>query len=154
MIKGTLRPNSDSSGTTRNTTSSSYPVISLTQTCRIMNLSRLVHFLPHPTRFNGWLTKSTSGRTGNPHCHMKASMIVFTWLPLSTKALTFLPSIIKSTSVSGWIQCMVGPSMASSGFQLCPITRTFTSGCWFEIAGWADCSCPPLWHLTAHGAIS
>ena len=66
MIKRTLQPNSDSSGTMRNTTSSLYPVISLTCTCRIMNPSRLVHFLPNPTRFNGWSIRSTSGRTGNP----------------------------------------------------------------------------------------
>ena len=70
MTRGTLQPNLDSSGTTRNTTSSSYPEISLTCTHRITNPSRLVHFLPNPTRFNGWLTKSTSGRTGNPHCYM------------------------------------------------------------------------------------
>ena len=50
--KGTLCPNSDSSGTTRNTASSSYPVIPRTCMCRMTNLSRLVHFLPNPMRFN------------------------------------------------------------------------------------------------------
>ena len=154
MIKGALWPNSDSSGTTRNTTSSPYLAISLTCMCRIMNPSRLVHFLPSPTRFNGWSTKSTSGRTGNPHCCMKAGMIVFTWLPLSAKALTFLPSIIKSTSVSGPIQCVVGPPVTTRRSRHCPITWTFTSGHWFEIAGHADYSHPPHWCLTAHGAIS
>ena len=114
MIKGTLWPNSDSSGTTRNTTSSLYLVISLTCTHRITNLSRLVHFLPNPTRFNGWSIRSTSGRTGNPHCCTKVGVIVFTWLSLSTKALTFLPSIITLTSVSGPIQHAVGPSSVPS----------------------------------------
>ena len=53
MTKGTLRPNSDSSGTTRNTMSLSYPVIPHTCTCRMTNPSGLVHFPPNPTRFNG-----------------------------------------------------------------------------------------------------
>ena len=69
MTKGTLRLNS---------TSSSYPAISYTCMCRIMNPSRLVHFLPNPTRFNGWSTRSSSSRIGNPYCCMKAGMIVFT----------------------------------------------------------------------------
>ena len=51
--KGTLHPNSDSSGTTRNTASSSYPVILHTCMCKMTNLSRLVCFPPNPTRFNG-----------------------------------------------------------------------------------------------------
>ena len=51
--KGTLRPKSDSSGTTRNTTSSSYPVIPCTCTCKMTNPSGLVHFPPNPMRFNG-----------------------------------------------------------------------------------------------------
>ena len=78
MTRGTLQPNSDSSGTMRNTMSSSYPAISLTCTSRIMNLSGLVHFLPSATRFNRWSTRSSSGRTGNPYCCTKAGMIVFT----------------------------------------------------------------------------
>ena len=82
----------------KNTTSSSYLTISLTCMCRITDPSGLVRFLPSPTRFNGWSTKSTSSRTGNPYCHTKAGVIVFTRLPLSTKAWTFLPSTIKSTS--------------------------------------------------------
>ena len=53
MTKGTLRPNSDSSGTTRNTASSSYPAIPCTCMCRVTNPSGLVRFLPNPTRFNG-----------------------------------------------------------------------------------------------------
>ena len=135
ITKGTLRLNSDSSVTMRNTTSLSYLVISLNCMCRIMNPSRLVYFLPNPTRFNGWLTKSTSGRTGNLHCCMKVGMIVFTRLPLSAKAWTFLPSIVKSTSISGLIQGAVGPPMTSSGSQLHSITQTLTSGHWFEIFG-------------------
>ena len=71
MTKGTLRPNSDSLGTMRNTTSSSYPTISHTCMCRITKLSRLVHFLPNPTM-------SSNGRTGNPYCSTKVGMIVFT----------------------------------------------------------------------------
>ena len=50
--KGTLRPNSDSSGTTRNTTSSSYPAIPCTCTQKMTNPSGLVCFPPNPTRFN------------------------------------------------------------------------------------------------------
>ena len=50
--KGTLRPKSDSSGTTRNTASSSYPTIPCTRTCKMTNLSGLVCFPPNPTRFN------------------------------------------------------------------------------------------------------
>ena len=122
MIKGTLWLNSDSLGTTRNMTSSLCLVISLNCKCRIMNLSGLVHFLLNPTRFNGWSTRSTSDRTGNPHCCMKASMSVFTWLPLSTKALASLPSIVKSTSVSGLIQCAADTSMTNSRSRLCAIT--------------------------------
>ena len=53
MTMGTLLPNSNSSGTTTNTMSSSYPAISRTCTCRMTNLSRLVCFPPNPTRFNG-----------------------------------------------------------------------------------------------------
>ena len=113
------------------------------QTCSFSTQPHKVH----------WLTRSASGRTGNPHCRMKAGMIVFTWLALSAKALTFLPSIIKSTSISGLIQHAAGPSTTSSGSWLCPVTQTFTSGHWFKIAGQTDCSHPPLWHLTAHGAI-
>ena len=51
--KGTLRLNLDSSGTTRNTASLSYPVIPHTWMCKMTNLSGLVHFPPNPTRFNG-----------------------------------------------------------------------------------------------------
>ena len=51
--KGTLRPKSDSLGTTRNTASSSYPVIPHTCMCKMTNLSGLVHFPPNPMRFNG-----------------------------------------------------------------------------------------------------
>ena len=50
--KGTLHLNSDSSGTTRNTTSSSYPVIPHTCTHKMTNPSELVCFPPNPTRFN------------------------------------------------------------------------------------------------------
>ena len=52
MTKGTLHPNSNSSGTTRNTTSSSYPAISCTCMCRMTNPSGLVCFPPNPMRFN------------------------------------------------------------------------------------------------------
>ena len=51
--KGTLHPNSDSSGTMRNTASSSYPAIPRTCTHRMTNPSRLVCFPPNPMRFNG-----------------------------------------------------------------------------------------------------
>ena len=51
--RGTLHLKSDSSGTTRNTASSSYPVIPHTCTCKMTNLSRLVCFPPNPMRFNG-----------------------------------------------------------------------------------------------------
>ena len=51
--KGTLRPNSDSSKTTRSTASSSYPVISHTCTHKMMKPSGLVCFPPNPTRFKG-----------------------------------------------------------------------------------------------------
>ena len=51
--KGILHPKLDSSGTTRNTASSSYPVIPHTCMCKMTNPSRLVHFPPNPTRFNG-----------------------------------------------------------------------------------------------------
>ena len=50
--KGTLHPNSDSSGTTRNTVSSSYPAIPHTCMCKMTNLSGLVRFPPDPMRFN------------------------------------------------------------------------------------------------------
>ena len=50
--KGTLRLNSDSSGTTRITMSSSYPVIPHTCMCKMTNLSGLVHFPPNPMRFS------------------------------------------------------------------------------------------------------
>ena len=50
--KGTLCPNSDSSGTTRNTTSSSYPAIPRTCMRKMTNPSGLVRFLPKPTRFS------------------------------------------------------------------------------------------------------
>ena len=50
---GTLHLNLDSSGTTRNTTSLSYPVIPHTCMCKMTNPSRLVHFPPNPMRFNG-----------------------------------------------------------------------------------------------------
>ena len=53
MTKGTLHLNLDSLGTTRNTASSSYPVIPCTCMCRMTNPSGLVHFLPTPMRFNG-----------------------------------------------------------------------------------------------------
>ena len=51
--KGTLRLNSDSLGTTRNTASSSYPVTPHTCMRKMTNPSRLVHFPPNPMRFNG-----------------------------------------------------------------------------------------------------
>ena len=53
MTKGTLHLNLDSSGTIRNTASSSYPAIPHTCMCRMTNPSELVHFPPNPTRFNG-----------------------------------------------------------------------------------------------------
>ena len=107
----------------------SYSVIFHTCMHRIMNLSRLVHSPPNPTRFNGWSTRSSSGSTGNPYCCTKVDVIVFTRLPLSTKALTFLPSMVKSTSVSGLIQYETGPPTSNSGSQIHPVTWTFTSGC-------------------------
>ena len=51
--KGTLLPNLDSSGTTRNTASLSYPVIPCTCICKMTNPSGLVCFPPNPMRFNG-----------------------------------------------------------------------------------------------------
>ena len=51
--KGTLCPKSDSSGTTRNTASLSYPAIPCTGTRKMTNLSRLVRIPPSPTRFTG-----------------------------------------------------------------------------------------------------
>ena len=51
--KGTLRPKSDSSDTTRNTTSSSYPAIPRTCMCKMTNPSGLVRIPPSPTRFTG-----------------------------------------------------------------------------------------------------
>ena len=53
MAKGTLCPNLDSSGTIRNTASSSYPAIPRTCMRRMTNLSGLVRFAPNPIRFNG-----------------------------------------------------------------------------------------------------
>ena len=50
--KGTLRLNLDSSGTTRNTTSLSYPAIPHTCMRKMTNPSRQVRFPPNPTRFN------------------------------------------------------------------------------------------------------
>ena len=47
----TLCPKLDSLSTTRNTTSSSYPAIPCTCTCKMTKLSGLVHFPPNPTRF-------------------------------------------------------------------------------------------------------
>ena len=108
--------------------SSSYPVISCTCTCTITKPSGLVRFLPNPMRFIRWSTRSFSSRTGNPYCCTKVGVIIFTWLPLSTKALTFLPSMVKSTSVSGLIQCEMGPPASSSGCWIHPITRMFMSG--------------------------
>ena len=61
----TCLEDSDSSGMTRKTMSSSYPVISLTCTQRIMKPSGLVYHPPKPVRFSGWSTKSTSGRMGS-----------------------------------------------------------------------------------------
>ena len=49
----TLCLNLDSSGTTRNTVSSSYPAIPCTCMRNMTNPSGLVHFPPNPTRFNG-----------------------------------------------------------------------------------------------------
>ena len=51
--KGTLYPKSDSSGTTRNTMSSSYSVIPRTCTRKMTNPSGLVRIPPSPTRFTG-----------------------------------------------------------------------------------------------------
>ena len=50
--RGTLCPNSDSSGTTRNTASSSYPVIPHTCMRKMTNPSGLLHFPPNRTRFS------------------------------------------------------------------------------------------------------
>ena len=111
------------------------PAISHTCTCRITKPSGLVRFPPNPTRFNGWSTRSSSGRTGNPYCCTKVGMIVFTRLPLSTKALTFLPSVVRSTSVSGPIQYETGPPTSSSESWICPVTQTFISGHWFIVLG-------------------
>ena len=89
-------------------------------------------------RLSGWLTKSSSSRTGNSYCHIKAGMIMFTWLPLSTRALTFLSSMVSSTNVSGLIQCDMGPPTSNSGSQIHQMTWTFTSD-WVFIApgvGW------------------
>ena len=51
--KGTLCLNSDSSGTIRNTASSSYPATPHTCMHKMTNPSGLVHFPPNPMRFNG-----------------------------------------------------------------------------------------------------
>ena len=51
--KGTLHPKLDSSGTTRNTASSSYPATPHTCTCKMTNPSGLVCILPNPMRFTG-----------------------------------------------------------------------------------------------------
>ena len=52
-IKGTLCLKSDSLGTTRNTTSLSYPVVPYTCTCKMTNPSGLVCIPPNPMRFTG-----------------------------------------------------------------------------------------------------
>ena len=51
--KGTLCPNLDSLGTTRNTTSSSYPATPHTCMCKMTNPSGLVRSPPNPMRFTG-----------------------------------------------------------------------------------------------------
>ena len=53
MTKGTLHPNSNSSGTTRNTASLSYPAIPHTCMHRMTNPSRLVRFPPNPRGSTG-----------------------------------------------------------------------------------------------------
>ena len=50
--RGTLHPKSDTSGTTRNTASSSYPAIPHTCMCKMTNPNGLVRFPANPTRFN------------------------------------------------------------------------------------------------------
>ena len=76
--KGTLCPNLDSLGTTKNTVSLSYPATPHTCMHKMTNLSGLVHFPPNPMRFNGQSMRSSRGRTGNPYCCTKAGVIVFT----------------------------------------------------------------------------
>ena len=72
--------------------------------------------------------RSSRGRTGNPYCCTRVGVIIFTWLPLSARALKFLPSMVSSTSISGLIQCKVCPPASNCGFRICLIMRTFTSG--------------------------
>ena len=72
--------------------------------------------------------RSSRGRTRNPYYCTRAGVIVFTWLPLSARVLKFLPSTVSSTSISGPIQCEVGPPASNCGYQIRLIMRTFTSG--------------------------
>ena len=144
--KRTLHPKSDSSGTTRNTVSSSYPAIPHTCMRKMTNPSGLVHIPPSPMRF--------TGRTGNPHCCTRVGVIVFTSLPLSARALKFLPSTVNSTSVSGPCQCAVGPPAFNCGFQTRPIMQTFTSGWECAALGVGEPFSPALWNLLALDAIT
>ena len=61
---GTCWENSDLSGTTRKTTSSSHPAISFTWTLNITKPSGWVLVPPTQARFRGWLTRSCSGSMG------------------------------------------------------------------------------------------
>ena len=53
IMRGTCLENSDSSGTTRKTMSSSYPAISLTWTQKITRPRGLVLMPPNPIKFRG-----------------------------------------------------------------------------------------------------
>ena len=75
--------------------------------------------------------------------------MVFTWLPLSAKALTFCTSTRRPTSVSRPIQCTVGPALMSRG-SWCIVTTCVVAsveGFLWQVLCWSDL---PLWNLNAH----
>ena len=77
---------------------------------------------------------------------------MFTWLSLSARVLTSLPSTVRLINVSGPTQCVVGPSLKREEVQ-CVVTHAVTSMV-VDLLGWAPCSLgPPPWSLNAPCAM-
>ena len=109
----------------------------------------LVFILPNPIKFSGWSTRSPRSRMGNSCWCTKLGITMFTWLPLSAKALISHTSTTRLTRVSGPTQCAVGPLLKSEEVwhmvAMCAVTSVVRFF-WGRCLRFLD---QPLWSLNA-----
>ena len=104
-----------------------------------MNPKGLVRPPPKPTKFTGWSTSSSNGRTGNSWHFTYVGVMTFTWLPLSARVIASLPSTTISTNVSGANPVSCRSSLRNEEEQCVVTTHATTSV--KGPSGWAPLCC-------------